>query len=297
MVDFLEDLLEDLWAMIARVLSVITMVLWYDTASRFVTFGGDDFDGRKEKLIVFWALSITYVGSFIVIALEQLENDLKARSKLIAAGFRDMTVECIVSYSDMLQDSFAFVTGCAWTDVVVMMFASLSANPSWPVVLKNFGIAGLIAAGAIAWFVVTGNTSSGMGVEREAVERYFVTNSFAFFTGWILLVAHRNALACVEIGLESLIPMVDTATGLSWPTWFGDYGGAWIWVVGSTFIIFWLQNQVVQGIAKRAGVEYDPRDTEVLPDAPDDFSKSPRTSKRLDDNSWIKGGDKSKELV
>ena len=68
--------------MVERSLSIMTMTLWYDTAYRFITYGSSEFtDHRESKLLVFWAVAATFFGAFLAAALEQLELDLKQRSK------------------------------------------------------------------------------------------------------------------------------------------------------------------------------------------------------------------------
>ena len=256
--DFFEDLLADLWAMVARALSVSVMVLWYDTSYRYVTFGREADplhpDHRLDKLLVLWAVSITFAGSFAATLLEQLEIELKRRSTKLAAGERDLRVECVVTYSDLLQDSLSWVAGCAWVDVVLVVFSSLQDVPSPIVLMLNFGVSALVAAFAIAWFALTGTGNEGINENRDQIEKYFVTNSLAFFVGWVWLVVHRNAFALVDKALEQALGYVQQ------PRWYGDYLGSIAYALLATFLIFFMQNHAVEMIASGAGVEYVPKE-------------------------------------
>ena len=43
--------------------------------------------------------------------LEHLEIEIKRRSAKLARGERDRRVECVVTYSDLLQDALSWVAG------------------------------------------------------------------------------------------------------------------------------------------------------------------------------------------
>lgn len=252
-INWLEDCVEDFWQMLARGLSVTVMVLWYDTTVRFITYGDSQYvDHRKTKLYVLWAFTITYCGSMLSSGLEQLELDLKRRSKRLAAGLRDLRVECVVTYSDLIQDSLAWVAGCAWVDVIVISFSSLSADPSPFTLLLNAGVSALVAILAVAWFVVTGRSASAGN--REESERYFVTNSFAFFVGWVWLVTTRNEFGLISKALEG-VSRATLEHGA-----YVDLTSSVLWVLAATYVIFHLQFWCVEAIAKRAGVEYEPNE-------------------------------------
>ena len=85
--------------------------------SRYVTFGREADplhpDHRLDKLFVLWAVSITFAGSFAATGLEQLEIELKRRSAKLKRGERDLRVECVVTYSDLLQDALSWVRRAA----------------------------------------------------------------------------------------------------------------------------------------------------------------------------------------
>ena len=258
-VDWFEDLVEDLWAMVARGLSVMVMALWYDTAYGFVTYGDNGaHDGRKEKLLFLWAVAITEAGALIAAGLEQMEIDLKQRSALLAQGKRDLRAECALTYSDLLQDTLSWVAGCAWVDVILASFASLSdPTPTFETLASNCVTSALVAALAVAWFVVTGQAGDGgtgaIEASRETVERYFVSNSFAFFVGWVWLVTGRNAFAQVERVSEEAMELGIAAMGWHVRPALGDYLVALLWAPAFTFVVFWAQNRAVAAIAAAHG--------------------------------------------
>ena len=66
-VDFVEDYVEDLWAMAARALSVMVMMLWYGFSYDFVTQGVTNEDNLR--MLTLWAVSITFMGSALRLRL------------------------------------------------------------------------------------------------------------------------------------------------------------------------------------------------------------------------------------
>ena len=303
-VDFLEDLFEDFWAMVDRVLSVCAMVLWYDTSYRWMTYGNASSDGRLEKLVVLWALSSTYLGSYITICLEQLEKVVRtraddkarlakekaeqplttqrmsngdllvgvahAKAAAAQASRAEAMAKCVISYSNLLQASLAWVAGCAWNDVVTTVFASLNADPSPVVVVQNFGVSLLIACLAVAWFVGTGAPPTTDETDRSQVEHAFMQTAFAFFTGWVLLVSHRNLVALFEKLLETGTVVADEALDLasgpegaanrSENTYIGDYIGVVLYVIAATFALFRIQFWASHAIAKATDTEVTDRE-------------------------------------
>jgi len=206
------------------------------------------------KLTVLWAVAITYVGSIVSAALEQWEGDLKKK------GGRLFFVDCVCSYSDLLQDSLAFVAGCAWSDVVCAIFTSLnSVTPTPSVLLANTAISVLVAAIALVWFVVTGNNTSSpsaSAASRSHVEKYYITNALAFFVGWVWFVADRNMGAQLALAMEGVITVTNNAFDLQLPPAWGDFAGAGVWVSLCTGLVFWLQHRAVQALAKGVGAEH-----------------------------------------
>ena len=219
----------------------------YGTAYRFVTYGESEFvDHRKDKLLILWAFTVTFLGSVAAAALEQFETDLKRRSQQLAQGHRDLRVECLTSYSDLLQASMAWVAGSAWTDVVTALCTSLRQVPSLPVLLSNAAVSVAVAALAVGWLVLTGDTQASIDdTSREVVERYFVTTSLAFFVGWVWLVWHRNAIGLVIVALEEL------ATERGWDNLDGrvDVLGMVGWVALVSVVMLWLQTHGTAPIA------------------------------------------------
>eukprot|EP00966_Prymnesium_polylepis_P222056 5137850-Prymnesium_polylepis.1 len=153
----------------------------------------------------------------------------------------------------------SWVAGCAWIDVVTTEFSSLGEDPTLPVFLANVGISALLFVVAVVWFVVTGTTTTvAVDANRAQVERYFVTNSFAFFVGWVWLVACRNALALVETVGEDWTHRLEGKPGssLHLERWYGDFLVTVLWAPGLTVFIFWAQSRAVEKIAEEFQVEY-----------------------------------------
>ena len=66
----------------------------------------------------------------------------------------------------------------------------------------------------VAWLVATGESGqldTSMQTDREAMERFFLTNSMAFFVGWNLFVVSQNLIIPVGVAANDLL----SDTGLS----------------------------------------------------------------------------------
>ena len=204
--DFIEDFLEDLWALVSRGASATSMVLWYHFASTLESVGMEETSGfAKLKLLVVFTGLVFFVGAFISVKLEQMEEHLRSLQKVKPQPWRGAAVR----FSDVLQNTLGYVAGFLVTDVVTSVFTSLNEGPSLDVLIWNI----LLAAGwtllASAYLGRVGEQA--MTADRDAVERYFLVNSGAFFVGWMWFVVAQDVItvfgiffraACGPLGLE-----------------------------------------------------------------------------------------------
>ena len=85
--DFIEDFLEDLWALVSRGASATSMVLWYHFASTLESVGMEDTSGfAKLKLLVVFTGLVFFVGAFISVKLEQMEEHCARRRSSRSRG-------------------------------------------------------------------------------------------------------------------------------------------------------------------------------------------------------------------
>ena len=97
---------------------------------------------------------------------------------------------------------------------------------------------------------------AGVHADRAVVERYFVSNAFAFFVGWVWLVSSRDLLGVVQRQWEGAVLQLDAAYGWQRPSRFGDFLVAVLWAPLLTFFMFWMQNRAVEAIATNSGHDH-----------------------------------------
>ena len=99
-----------------------------------------------------------------------------------------------------------WVSGSAWTDALVF-WSPLGDQPTWDVIFKDFGVACGLTALMLCWLVLVGAAGTRIeSAQREAVERYFITNAGSFLVGWGWVVLLRDLSAATA-------RMIDTALG------------------------------------------------------------------------------------
>ena len=182
----------------------------------------------RTRMHIYWATSITMVGSLLAVRFQELEDFLRTQEDSEAAKMlseemgeggaggegangggdassmgsdpadvasrsraeqmaRLSRIAAVVDFSDLAQATLGWVAGCAWTDVALALVPSISATPSVSVVLTN----ALAAIGqtlcSVLWLVLSGAPvalSDAELVDRERVERHFITSALSFLVGW-----------------------------------------------------------------------------------------------------------------
>lgn len=227
LVNFLEDWLEDLWALVSRGASATSMMLWYETASQFWRTGTDGASTFAQlNLLVCFTLVSVFIGSKLSVSLEQMEERLRQQQQRSPRGWRGAAIR----FSDVLQNTLGFVAGCLACDVVTFIFTSLSAGPSIGVMASNVALTAVWTLAACAYLLRQGEQH--MSTDRDAVEAYFLVNSASFFVGWMWLVVMRDAVTMCGVVLQwlaspfrasafgtQLIAVLVAAPALSLGTW------------------------------------------------------------------------------
>ena len=205
LIDWVEDWVEDVLAMLSRGLTVVVMMLWYHAANDYLFLGVAA--GSYGHISFISAGFLTFAGALLSVRLEELEKQIDAH--LGPAG------GVAIELSNLVQSVLAYVTGCACSDWVTFAFPSLSAPPaSAGVIVANVALCAALVLLCVAWLVATGESGqldTSMQTDREAMERFFLTNSMAFFVGWNLFVVSQNLIIPVGVAANDLL----SDTGLS----------------------------------------------------------------------------------
>lgn len=203
LVNWLEDLLEDVWSMVCRAAAVTMFMLW-EAVMREQAKSGTDGNASK-RILFYYAISITFFGSLLTSTLEDFEGRLRRRE---AEDPGNKHRASVIILSDLLQSTAAYVVANAWTFVCWDTFTSLSAPPSMWAIGANVTITLSAVALALGWFVATGDTrklAAGEGAEAGAVQRFFVSNTMAFFVGWVCVIVLRQLVAPLSLVVEGVV--------------------------------------------------------------------------------------------
>ncbi len=220
-----EDFLEDLVAMINRGCAVVIMVWWYNTlyTGEYLNVPGDSEWNLKMEVQVLYTLSTTYLASILSARLERqeaillkdglcfgcicgkIEKDEDGKTKKDEDGneIYPVLVKSLKGLSDMIQNALSFVVGCAWSDIITLLFLTLGQAPTPVVLLKNVGITVGLTLIVAYFIVVTGKKYElADAASREATELFLLINGAAFFVGWTWLVVIRDLHAQYSAFLE-----------------------------------------------------------------------------------------------
>jgi len=248
--NWIEDLIEDVWAMVSRGCSVIVMVLWYYTINNalffYVPTGTSTSHPLAIELQTLYAIGISSLGATVSTKLELWEIHIKGR------GWRPAQVESLVGFSDLTQSTIGYVVGCACSDTITTVFTSLNAAPTPDVLVKNILITGALTA-AVVYYLLVANASYELtnAADRDATERYFTVNSAAFFVGWTWLVVSRNLFAQFALALEFGFDEIETRFDLNVPKGLADVVAVLLYSPVLTAFFFWASASIMTQIHKR----------------------------------------------
>ena len=224
-IDWLEELVEDFWAVVLRAFSVTIMVVWTKVLNSaiFVIVPKASSESLMLEMQVLYAFTITYIVTIVspvqgraekaLLATIQpgesflLGDDPSSQGWCVVPNWT-ATVKAVCGLSDVLQLVYAWVVGCAWSDVVTMSFTTLGALPNgWEVasnVLITVGLTLLVSV----WLALTNiKYENSDETSREATEAFLSVNAAAFFIAWTWLVVARDLHAWYDWLLEkALVP-------------------------------------------------------------------------------------------
>ena len=205
---------------------VTARIAWTYAIKGFLTWGvSSDQRGNIlfDRTLLFWAVGLMYFFSALTPFVQQWRNRLKFDSAG-AAGFNWRAL--CVQYLLLLEATFGWVTGCAWTDALVA-YTPLGDNIEQPgVAVADFLVALLFTALGVLWFMRTGPEtatphalvtaaskatvgSNSDDAVRARAEAEFATSALQFFVGWSWVVVLRAGTAWVfdaVVDLANLFP-------------------------------------------------------------------------------------------
>ena len=273
--NFFEDLLEDVIQMVIRGLEVVSMVLWYYTAYNLThTEYTSPFQTHMD---LFWAFAMTFVGALVMVLLESMEQSVKKikAAELISADAPHWS-DAVVQLSDVVQNVFGFVTGCAWSDWLFETATSLGKQPTWDVILTNLLLVCVITILSCYWLIMNASSdgledsltmteeekrkkAEAKATDRGEVEKAFFSGALGFFVlgGWLVVV--RNLFAPFMVAIEHLIEYEDEHAGFSVPTKTGDTVAVLLFAPFFTIVSFSMAGKVMTSLTKKAGLTEAPK--------------------------------------
>jgi hypothetical protein len=218
-VNWIEDLLEDVFAMIARSLTVIIMSLWYAAFAGWTYYGVDSHAMEKVSLLAL--LSLMSFGSTVSVAFEELENSMKApymstkideesgkHSVVFLEKDAPLLINVALEFSNMVQSVLAWLAGCAGSGFISYSFDSIGADPSLEVLLTNVGLTLALTLLCVVWLILSGESTGlddGEGADREEVEKFFITNAMGFFIFGGALTVGKQIVVPTGMYVEGLL--------------------------------------------------------------------------------------------
>ncbi|EOD38302.1 hypothetical protein EMIHUDRAFT_440159 [Emiliania huxleyi CCMP1516] len=233
-VDWLEDWVESIWQLVSKAAATTVMVVWTSVLTKMELHGVEpDQGGVTTRIYIFWAISITAVGSAVATWLEAMEEYFVAEgaeATAAAAAARDgepelgerantarvaalemkaKKDEALVEFSNLAQATLGWVAGCAWTDVVCDLVPTLYAKPTLHVALQNLAVTLALTAGCVLWLCLVGGGDGAISKDRAQSERAFISGAMAFFVGWGWVLVLRDTFVpfgwLIDEQVESLV--------------------------------------------------------------------------------------------
>ena len=188
LIDMLEDLLEDFFAMVHRGASVTVMTIWYyaikETGPRAQNITCSDTDIR---LHFFWACTATLMGSQLSRFLEEREDRARENAKKAGKPLTTLT-SCLILASDLIQTILGFTAANSWLMFIRLVppFKSYMTDaPTVSGMLENFGVGVLLFVLGLWYVYVTGESKPAGKFSQMA----FTLSSMSFTLGnvWVTM--------------------------------------------------------------------------------------------------------------
>ncbi|KAL1511136.1 hypothetical protein AB1Y20_005955 [Prymnesium parvum] len=100
----------------------------------------------------------------------------------------------LIEFLRLLEQTFGWIIGIAWTDFVVAYFHA-DDFPTVRGMLKDAGAALLLTLLGVCWIVwlgYDGDLSESISASRTAVEKWYLNNALSFFVGWMWISFLRD---------------------------------------------------------------------------------------------------------
>jgi len=306
-INWLEDLLEDILQMVIRGAEVVAMVLWYYAAYNFSHLNASGV-AVVSNIDIFWACTATFLGAIFMVFLESVEQNM-ARIKAAAhiPESQSHWTDAVILFSDVIQSCFGFVTGCAWSDWLFETVTVLNAAPTFPVIVTNLIIVCALTVMSCYWLIMSASSegieesthmteeekkakAAAKATDRSEVEKQFFSSALGFFVlgGWLTVT--RNLFAPFMILIEELIGYMDETFGLSAPAKVGDLIAVLLYAPVMTVIAFYIAGRVLSGFTKKAGVSEPPKGKQAVSE-----TKAKASAKKTYEHNYAPSS--SKELV
>lgn len=253
----LELTLASLLRLLSKALATLVMILWNYALSKAIVAGlsAQELQAVGPRLWFLWAFSLTTGLSLATVLLARARRTLAAQLAAVAAHrsaddassgdatrdapptsrrptpsvatvvHRGARAHCaalswrgeLVAVCAVLEATFGWLTGCAWTNYVASVLPTLEAYPTAGVLLSDLGGSLAATLAAVVWLVGAaaiadparaphrrdgdGGAAADASREREETERYFVTNSLVFFVGWCFVTCVRDLTTLIAATL------------------------------------------------------------------------------------------------
>jgi hypothetical protein len=192
-------------------------IAWAFSFKGFLTWGVSPHQQGSalfDRALLLWAVCLTFVFSALTLLLQRwrglLESNAAASDGAArAAAGLDWRALC-VQYLLLLEATFGWVTGCAWTDALVA-YTPLGENTierPW-VAAEDVLVASAFTALGVLWLVSSGQAVGASAAvvhhARAHAEAAFATNALCFFVGWSWVVVLRDGTAMVFLALARYV--------------------------------------------------------------------------------------------
>jgi hypothetical protein len=268
-VNFVEDLLEDILDMVVRCFDVSIMCVWATTFTNWYSKGlSGEVEGVGDRAVFLWACTITFIGTLLLVFLEELEGSMKRSKEKVAkemekAGLTMVThwSDHAIEFSNVLQLGLSWVAGCAWSDLLFRYVDTLNGLPTLENVLWNALVVLVITCASTLWVIITCPLSDdpvASLADRSEAEKQFVSYALCFFIygGWLVFI--RMLFANFSLQVERFVLYADSSFGYHFPPIVGDIVAVIIFAPIFTVVSFKVAEKVMSALASKAGKEEVP---------------------------------------
>lgn len=167
-----------------------------------------------RRVWLLWAISLTAISAVATVRLVRLRVRLMSSLQALKqqsdqAPLPRLTFRCSTrlqlqmmacSLCALLEGTFGWITGSAWSTGLVQVFYSLEEYPTLVNVVYNIAISFGASVLAMLWILYLADDPFDVTrkTQRSYVERFFMTNAMTFFVGWSYIVWMRGLVVNVR---------------------------------------------------------------------------------------------------